>query len=275
VLTRLDEQRQEMEREKEEAARLRRESETYNEKIKTYQAQLEKEKEKAAERARAEAKAILDEARAAADAAFKELNEMRRMQERQQADWQEQNDRRAALRRSLNEAEEILLGKEEELPTPPPTRPAVAGDTVEHLRLRVRAEVTAVNKDGTLALRAGAMKLNARQDEVRVVENGSIPKGKPKTREPRQTVHAFNPAAAPMELDLRGMESLEAISSVDMFLDNALRSKLETVRIIHGKGTGVLRKAVRDHLKRSKYVKQFRPGIYGEGEDGVTVVTLK
>ena len=94
-------------------------------------------------------------------------------------------------------------------------------------------------------------------------------------RKTQQTVHQFNPTAAPMELDLRGMESIEAISSVDMFLDNALRSKLETVRIIHGKGTGVLRKAVRDHLKRSKYVKQFRPGIYGEGEDGVTVVTLK
>jgi len=151
----------------------------------------------------------------------------------------------------------------------------VVGDTVEHLRLRVRAEVTAVNKDGTLALRAGAMKLTARQDEVRVQENTSASKSKPKASQPRQTVHHFNPAAAPMELDLRGMESIEAISSVDMFLDNALRSKLETVRIIHGKGTGVLRKAVRDHLKRSKYVKQFRPGIYGEGEDGVTVVTLK
>jgi DNA mismatch repair protein MutS2 len=147
---------------------------------------------------------------------------------------------------------------------------------VEHLRLRVRAEVTAINKDGTLALRAGSMKLNARQEEVRVVENTiSAGKSKPKAREPRQTVHTFNPAAAPMELDLRGMESLEALAAVDMFLDNALRSKLETVRIIHGKGTGVLRRAVRDHLKRSKYVKQFRPGIYGEGEDGVTIAEFR
>ena len=145
---------------------------------------------------------------------------------------------------------------------------------MEHVRLRVKAEVTAVNKDGTLALRAGAMKMTAKQEEVRVLENA--PAGKEKNvRVPRKTEHKFNPTAAASELDLRGMESLEAISAVDMFLDNALRGKLETVRIIHGKGTGVLRKAVREHLKRSKYVKQFRPGLYGEGEDGVTVVTMK
>ena len=62
---------------------------------------------------------------------------------------------------------------------------------------------------------------------------------------------------------------------VDIFLDNALMGKLETVTIIHGKGTGALRKAVREHLKHSRYVKEFRPGVYGEGEDGVTVVTLR
>ena len=275
VLTRLDEQRQQMEKEKEEAARLRRETEEYNEKIKEYKDRLEKEKERAVEKARIEAKAILDEARATADATFKELNEMRKRQEKQQADWQEQNDRRADLRRKLNEAEESLVGKEEEKPLPPPTRPAKQGDTVEHVRLRIRAEVTAVNKDGTLALRAGAMNINAKQDEVRVLEDVTAAKAKEKKREARTTVHQFNAAAAPAELDLRGMESLEAVSAVDLFLDNALRRKLETVRIIHGKGTGALRKAVRDHLRRSRYVKEFRPGIYGEGEDGVTIVTLK
>ena len=66
-----------------------------------------------------------------------------------------------------------------------------------------------------------------------------------------------------------------ALGAVDLFLDNALMGKLETVTIIHGKGTGALRKAVREHLKKSRYVKEFRPGVYGEGEDGVTVATLK
>ena len=67
----------------------------------------------------------------------------------------------------------------------------------------------------------------------------------------------------------------EAVAALDSFLDNAMLAKLETVTIIHGKGTGAVRKAVREHLKRSRYVKSFRPGRYGEGEDGVTVAELR
>ena len=82
-------------------------------------------------------------------------------------------------------------------------------------------------------------------------------------------------AAAPRELDIRGMETLEAESVVENFLSTAVMGRLETVTIIHGKGTGALRRAVHDILRRSKAVKDFRLGVYGEGEDGVTVVTLK
>ena len=71
------------------------------------------------------------------------------------------------------------------------------------------------------------------------------------------------------------MTGAEAILELDRFLDNAVMGKLSEVRIIHGKGTGVVRNAVREHLKRSPYVKTFRPGKYGEGEDGVTVAQLR
>ena len=73
------------------------------------------------------------------------------------------------------------------------------------------------------------------------------------------------------EIDLRGMDAVEAICVLDRYLDEAMRSNLRTVRIIHGKGTGTLRSAVQQSLRKNKFVKKFRLGLYGEGEDGVTI----
>ena len=73
------------------------------------------------------------------------------------------------------------------------------------------------------------------------------------------------------EIDLRGMDTVEAICVLDRYLDEAMRSNLSSVRIIHGKGTGALRAAVQQSLRKSRFVKKFRLGVYGEGEDGVTI----
>lgn len=78
-----------------------------------------------------------------------------------------------------------------------------------------------------------------------------------------------------MEVDLRGMDAVEAICTLGLYLDNAFRSNMKTVRIIHGKGTGVLRNAVHQELKRNKHIKTFRLGVYGEGEDGVTIAEFR
>ena len=91
----------------------------------------------------------------------------------------------------------------------------------------------------------------------------------------RQAEHKLRSLGASPEVDLRGMMTDEAINALDMFLDNAMLGRLQEVTVIHGKGTGAVRKAVREHLKRSRYVKSFRPGRFGEGEDGVTVVELR
>ena len=73
------------------------------------------------------------------------------------------------------------------------------------------------------------------------------------------------------EIDLRGMDSIEAICVLDRYMDEAMRGNLQSVRIIHGKGTGTLRATVHQSLRKNKYVKKFRLGVYGEGEDGVTI----
>ena len=137
---------------------------------------------------------------------------------------------------------------------------------------RTKASVIGINKDGTYEIQAGIMKLKAKKSEIYLLENENpyVQKGRPKHSGREMKVAAMNP-----EVDLRGMDSVEAICVMDRYLDEAMRSNLKQVRIIHGKGTGVLRKAVHESLKRNKYVKKYRLGVYGEGEDGVTVVELK
>ena len=257
VLTRLDQQRQEMEQ----SAGKARE----------YRKKLEEERAKAVEKAQAEARAIIQQARDASDLAMAEMKELRRQQDK--LDWQQVNDRRTAARRLLNEAEQGI-GGEETAEVPPPTRDAAAGDTVELVKMGTRASVLSVNKDGTLQLQAGILKITAKQSEVRVVE-GETSAQRETRRVMRRAEHTLRTAAVPSQVDLRGMMSDEAVAALDRFLDTALMGKLETVTVVHGKGTGAVRKAVREHLKRSRYVKSFRPGRYGEGEDGVTVVELK
>ena len=273
VLTQLDRQRQQMEKEKDEARKLRREMEESAKTAREYRERLEKEKAKAVEKAQAEARAIIQEARDTAGQVFAELNEMRRRQEKE-ADWLEQNQRRSDLRRQLNEAEDAL-GSHEELPPPPPTRPAKAGDTVELVKMGTRASVISVNKDGSLQLQAGILKITAKQEEVRVVEDAGGGGKKQAVQIAQRAEHQLRSLGASPEVDLRGMMTDEAILVLDRFLDSAVMGRLDTVTVIHGKGTGAVRKAVREHLKRSKYVKSFRPGRFGEGEDGVTVVELR
>ena len=135
-----------------------------------------------------------------------------------------------------------------------------------------KAQVLAVNKDGSLQLQAGILKITAKPDEVRVVEGESAQSAK---KIVQRAEHKLRALGASPEVDLRGMMTDEAVAALDQFLDSAVMGKLNEVRIIHGKGTGAVRRAVREHLKRSRYVKSFRPGRYGEGEDGVTIAELR
>ena len=270
VLSQMEVRRQELERERDEAARLRREAAQAAARAEEYRRETEKARDRAAEKARAEAEEVLRQAREASDQVFAQLREMEK-QSRKEQNWQQVNDQRARARHLLNEAED-RLGRRPEAPVPPPTRPAREGDTVELVSMGTRADVLSVNRDGTLRLQAGILTITARQDEVRVVEGETKKKVERQVNTARARLHA---AGAPAQVDLRGMTVDEALAALDLYLDNAMMARLETVTIIHGKGTGAVRKAVREHLKRSRYVKSFRPGRYGEGEDGVTVAELK
>ena len=270
TIEKLEEVRQSLERERDETERKLREAEANRKESARLRVELELRLDKAEVKARRDAERIIANARATAEAAFEEIDRMR-SQANAEADHAAANAARAELRRRLNEAEESYAERPA-MPQekPGPSRPAAVGDAVELLGMGVTAEVTEIKRDGTLLLRAGAMNLSARQDEVRVVEK---PKKKGKTA--HSPGGAALRASVPGELDLRGYDTLEAVPVLERYIDSAVMGKLQTVTIIHGKGTGALRAAVQQALKRNKAVKSFRLGRYGEGETGVTVVELR
>ena len=273
VLTQLEEKRQRLEKDQSEAERLRVQREADAKRAREFREQMERAKENARTRGEAEARRIVREARAQADAVFEELDRLRRQQEKA-AGWQNVNDARAAIRGQLNQAEEQLHFQEEREPIPAPSRPIREGDLVELGGTRKQAVVTAVNGE-KLQLLAGNMKLTVKAGEVRLVEEAEVREKKEAKRQVQTSIRLAGARAAVNELDIRGLMTDEADLAVDQFLDNAVMGKLNVVTIIHGKGTGALRKAVHQQLKRHPSVKGFRLGRYGEGEDGVTVVELR
>ncbi len=272
VLTQLEEKRQSLEKDKDEAERLRAQRETDAKRAREFRDQMERAKENARTRGESEARRIIREARAQADAIFEELNQLRKEQERA-TNWQNVNEARAAIRAKLNQVEDELHFVEQKEPIPMPSRPIQVGDIVELGGTRTKATVTAVN-GGKLQLAAGNMKLTVKADEVRLIEEVEKQEKKA-TRHVTTNLRSSGGRAASTEVDIRGMMTDEAEVVVDQFIDHAAMNKLVFVTIIHGKGTGALRKAVHQQLKHHPLVKSFRLGRYGEGEDGVTVAELK
>ena len=224
------------------------------------------------EQARREAQGIIEDARAAANLAAEELKALRK-QLQDSADATNLNQRQADVRRTLNEAESRIRAGEPEKKRPEPTRGILIGDTVELIRLGTKASVIGINKDGTYQLQAGILKMNAKSDEIYLLENANACQVKP--ARPAHSGREMKMTAMAAEIDLRGMDAVEAICVLQRYLDEAMRSNLQSVRIIHGKGTGALRAAVQQSLKMNKFVKKFRLGVYGEGEDGVTIAEFK
>ena len=268
VLTQLEQQRQQMESARLEAERLKQETAKIKQQSEEYNLQLQREKEKAMESARREAQAIIEEARTAANAASEELKALRKQLE-STADTTGINQRQTELRRMLNETEDQIRAQAPKKQRPKATRGILVGDTVELLKLGTKASVLAINKDGTYQLQAGILKMTAKPEEVYLLEHEDpyVAKG----GRPKHSGREMKMTSMPTEVDLRGMDCVEAICVLDRYLDEAMRAKLSTVRIIHGKGTCALRAAVQQELKKNKFIKKFRLGQYGEGEDGVTI----
>lgn len=273
TIEKLEQTRALLERDRAETAKKLREAEESAKKAAFLRAELSVRLEKADEKAKRDAERIIAEARQTAENTFAELDEMRRkMNDDEQT--QEINHARSELRRKLNESQGKLKVKAPEQPKEEKksARDVRAGDTVEIKSMGVKAEVIDVNPDGTLNLRAGIMNVKLKPDDVYLIEGHAAKQKKQSVTLAGSTAPR---AAVSPEIDLRGMESIEAVNAAEQYIDSAVMGKLKTVTIIHGKGTGALRAAVQQMLKRNKAVKSYRLGRFGEGESGVTIVELK
>ena len=271
TIEKLEQTRLMLEKERDEVAVKLRQAEEDAKKAAFLKAELDVRLEKADQKSRREAERIIADARATAEQVFAELDEMKK-HKNDDEDAQRVNEARSELRRRLNRHEDSLRPAAAPAVEEHSSREIRPGDTVKIKSMGMKAEVISVSPERVLTLRAGIMNVTAKEDEVLLLEGESAKK---KTSVSAAAAATLRTAVVASEIDLRGMEAAEGVLAAERYIDSAVMSKLKTVTIIHGKGTGVLRAAIQQMLKKNKAVKSFRLGRYGEGETGVTVVELK
>ena len=279
VLETLEESRAEYETKTKEAEALKLEADKAREKAQSYKDSIEELRKKELEKAQQQAERIVEQAKRSAYALMNELEELKKQGDKS-ADKAELIRRaKQQMRRSMGEFDEITnpvvsrLDPDEPYELP---RPLQVGDEVLLVDMGKTATVTALaDKKGEIEVTAGIIKLRTPLSNLRLQEKKQAPQ-RASRAVPKQSGGEFHVAGGQRnECDLRGMNVEEGILELERHIDRCMRQGLDELTVIHGKGTGVLRKGIQDFLRKNKYVKSYRLGTYGEGESGVTIVTLK
>lgn len=273
VIDQLESARKELEQLKESAAISERNAKMTESELKQKLSALEQEKEKELENARRRAVSIIEQTRAQSDILLNQLEELKKEKDKEAlrkgiSDAKSRTN--SALNRMFDEANPVVERKVEDYIPP---RPFKQGDTVRLADTsREGVLLTVPNMNGVCYVQTGSMKVKTTAKNLRLVEKK--PEKKP-AGSVKKRVSSNMTRRGGMELDIRGKMGDEGVLEVDRFIDGAIMAGLSQIVIIHGKGTGALRAAVQQALKRNPAVKSFRAGEYGEGEAGVTVVELK
>ncbi|MCR1949696.1 MULTISPECIES: endonuclease MutS2 [unclassified Clostridium] len=250
-----------------EAKRIKTEAEELKKKYDEKFKKLEEVRDKAYNEARREAKDIIAKAKDEADEILKAMRELEKLGISQGGRARLEEERKK-LKDSLEKKEESLYKTREN-----------TGEVIEKVILGMDAYLPSLNQNviiismpdsrGEVQVEAGIMKINVKLKDLRKVNNA------PTKKEKKKRELKLNLKSVENRVDLRGMDAEEACYKADKYLDEAYMANLGEVTIVHGKGTGVLRKAINDMLKRHPHVKSYRLGEYGEGGDGVTIAILK
>ena len=278
VVDQLELSRLNMEKEIENAQNLSKDADDARREAERIKEQMLEMRDKELENAKAQALRITEQARREANALLAEIEKLRKEKDKAKDAAELARRARATVKKGLNAIDAAadpvvsLYDENEEYELPRPLR---IGDKVIIASLGKSADVLSLpDRNGNVEVMAGSAKMRVPLKELRLNEKPSEP-SKPKYRSAPSGVESRLNLAAETRLDLRGMTVDDCLIELDRFIDYSLRTGVNDFTVVHGKGTGALKSAVRQYLKKSPFVKMSRPGVYGEGEDGVTIVTLK
>lgn len=269
VLSDIEKSRSQAEREKESAEVLKREIEALKAEVQREKERINRERESIIVKAREEARSIIINARYEAEELLDDLKELQKKGYHQSMEKDIQ-EAKTKVRR-LDNLEGSLVESYEVRGFVEPPKNLKAGESVMMLNLDQKATVLeAPDADGQVLVQAGIMKVKVHISQLKRVDEQK------ENLEKMHKVRLVGVKAAPvkLDLDLRGLNVEEALDKVDKYIDDAVIAGLHEVTLIHGKGTGILRKAIHDYLRGHAHVSSYRLGKYGEGETGVTVVEL-
>ncbi len=275
VIAELDASREALAKEQEETARYREEAKRLKERLQTRQEQFDKRREEMLGKAREEAMQIVLEAKATADRTIKNINKLGADSDLSRA----LEEQRAQLRGEISKLETKTAKKQ---PKPRKVHKAEEfkiGDAVKVLSLNLSGTVSSLpNARGELFVQMGILRSQVNISDLELIPEATItgPTGDVTRRNKKGTgasqIKMSKSFQISSEINLIGMTTDEAVAQLDKYLDDAYLAHLSQVRVVHGRGTGALKKAVHQHLKRLKYIRSFRLGTFGEGDTGVTIV---
>ena len=273
VVDRLEDTRKRMEDEYDRAKQLSEKAAKEKEEAEKIKAEAARLREKEMENAKSQALRVVEQAKREAYTLLQELDKLKKEQQKAKDAAELARRAKSLVKKgieSIDSAADPIIGIEDDDKDYVLPRALVVGDTVIIRDIGKSAKVLSpADKNGNVEVQAGSIKTRVKLSNLRLCENA------PKKKETKSTVKLQGESrlnmAASTRLDLRGMTVDECLIELDRFIDQGLRTGLNEFTVVHGKGTGALRTAVTRYLKASPYVKTSRLGVYGEGEDGVTV----
>ena len=280
VVAQLEASRRALDRQNTELARLRKEAEEKEQALEKEREEFEARKDDEFEKARTQAMRIVENCRMQSEKLLDELSDIRKERNKEAFDKRSSAAKsmsRSSLDKMYDEANPV---RKRELKEYKPPRPYKRGDNVIVADIGKKGILASdPDSSGNVFVQVGIMKTKTNISHLRLAEEDKVTvenkKKNSASRVSKVGVSGKTERKSSLELDIRGCAIDEGIHEVDRFIDNAVMLNAGIVTIIHGKGTGLLRQGIQRHLRSHPSVKSFRNGVFGEGEDGVTVVELK